>query len=72
MNILHAIHAEGFLGGWITGWPAYNEDVRDMFGSAPEKVAGFIFAGSSSTALKERPRPEFENVFSLWDRAENS
>jgi len=67
MNLLHAIHAEGFLGSWITGWPAFNNDVRDMFGSAPEKIAGFIFAGSSNAPLKERPRPDINKVFSLWD-----
>ncbi len=67
MNILHAIHADGFLGGWITGWPAFNRDVRDMFGKAPEKIAGFIFIGSNGTPLKERPRPELKNVLSHWD-----
>ena len=67
MNILHAIHAEGFLGGWITGWPAFNHDVRDMFGKVPEKIAGFIFVGSNETPLKERPRPELKNVLSHWD-----
>ncbi len=69
MNILHAIHLEGFLGGWITGWPAFNNDVRDMFGHAPEKIAGFIFVGSSEAPLKERPRPNLDNIFSHWDGA---
>ncbi|GAB5488502.1 MAG: nitroreductase [Parasphingorhabdus sp.] len=67
MNILHALHSKGFLGGWITGWPAYNDDVRDLFGIAPEKIAGFIFAGSSQTPLKERPRPDIDHILSDWD-----
>lgn len=67
MNILHAIHAKGFVGGWITGWPAYNDDVRDLFGGPPEKIAGFIYSGSSNSALKERPRPELGAVLSKWD-----
>jgi len=67
MNLLHAIHAQGFLGGWITGWPAFNEDVRDMFGKAPERIAGFIFIGSPSGPMKERPRPELDDVFDYWE-----
>ncbi len=67
MNMLHAAHAMGFVGGWITGWPAYNDMVRDMFGKAPEKIAGFIFLGTSNAELKERPRPELENILSAWD-----
>jgi len=67
MNILHAIHAKGFVGGWITGWPAYNDDVRDLFGNDPERIAGFIFSGTSRDQLEERPRPKIEDVLSHWD-----
>jgi len=66
MNILHATHALGFVGGWITGWPAYNEDVRDLFGSAPERIAGFLYLGTSNIELTERPRPELRNILSFW------
>lgn len=66
MNIIHAIHAQGFVGGWITGWPTYNDDVRDLFGKAPERIAGFIFAGTADGELAERPRPELKTVLSRW------
>ena len=66
MNIIHAIHAKDFVSGWITGWPAYNDDVRDLFGRTPERVAGFIFAGTADGELTERPRPELARVFSKW------
>ena len=66
MNLLHAVHAKGFLGGWITGWPAFNDDVRNLFGNASEKIAGFIFIGSNGGELKERPRPELKTIFSDW------
>ncbi len=66
MNVIHAIHAHGFVGGWITGWPTYNDDVRDLFGEAPERIAGFIFAGTADGALAERPRPELDTVLSRW------
>ncbi|WP_373488749.1 nitroreductase [Blastomonas sp.] len=66
MNLLHAAHAAGFVGGWITGWPAYSDAVRDQFGAAPERIAGFVFIGSPSQTLEERPRPDIASVFSLW------
>lgn len=67
MNLLHAAHAMGFAGGWLTGWPAYSEAVRDAFGSAEEKIAGFVFLGTPGRELEERPRPELDDVVSLWE-----
>jgi nitroreductase len=66
MNLLTAAHALGFVGGWLTGWAAYSEKVRDAFGGADERIAGFIFIGSPSRALEERPRPQFSDVVSEW------
>lgn len=66
MNLLHAAHAMGFAGGWLTGWAAYNETVRDAFGQAPERIAGFVFIGTPSRPLEERPRPDFDRVVSNW------
>ncbi|MBR0552637.1 nitroreductase family protein [Stakelama marina] len=66
MNLLHAAHAEGFVAGWLTGWAAYSEAVRDAFGKAPERIAGFVFIGSPSRDLSERPRPEMAQVASVW------
>lgn len=66
MNLLHAVHAMGFAGGWLTAWPSYNEDVRDAFGAEHEKIAGFVFIGTPSQDLEERPRPDFDTVVSEW------
>lgn len=66
MNLLHAVHAAGFAGGWLTGWPAYSESVRDAFGTAPEKIAGFMFIGTPSRPLEERPRPESDKIVRYW------
>lgn len=66
MNLLTAAHALGFVGGWLTGWPAYCDAVRDAFGASPERIAGFIFIGSPSRTLEERPRPEYDAVVSHW------
>lgn len=65
MNLLNAAHAEGFVGGWLTGWPTYSDTVRAAF--APQgKIAGFIFLGTPSRELQERPRPAYEDVVSDW------
>ena len=66
MNVLHAAGAMGFAGGWLTGWPAYSDRVRDAFGSAPERIAGFIFIGTPSRNLDERPRPDLSVVSRPW------
>ena len=66
MNLLTAAHALGFVGGWLTGWPAFSDAVRDAFGAAPERIAGFIFLGTPERMLDERPRPELSGVVSTW------
>ena len=66
MNLLHAVHASGFAGGWLTGWSAYSDSVRDAFGAAPEKIVGFVFIGTPSKALEERPRPESDKIVRYW------
>src|SRR3546814_19224592 len=60
MNLLHAATALGFGGGWLTGWPRYNTTVRDAFGKQHEKIAGFLFLGTPSRSLEERPRPDYD------------
>ncbi len=66
MNLLTATHALGYAGGWVTGWAAYNDAVRDAFGQAPERIAGFFFIGTPCAPLEERARPDFATVVSAW------
>jgi nitroreductase len=66
MNLLHAAHALGFAGGWLTGWAAYSDVVRDAFGAAPDRIAGFLFLGTPSKELSERPRPDPAQVVNHW------
>lgn len=66
MNLLHAVHAMGFAGGWLTGWPAYSDQVRDAFGTADDRIAGFLFIGTPARELQERPRPRYEDAVSHW------
>ncbi|MES2988224.1 MAG: nitroreductase [Pseudomonadota bacterium] len=66
MNLLHAVHAMGFVGGWISGWAAYSDAVRDLFGKEGERIAGFMFIGSAARPLEERPRPELSEIVQFW------
>ena len=66
MNLLHAATASGFAAGWLTGWAAYSDEVRDAFGAAPERIAGFVFIGMPVKPLDERPRPDPARVVTRW------
>lgn len=68
MNLLHAAHAHGYVGSWLTGWAAYDPLVRDAFCTGPhERIAGFFFFGSPGRSLEERPRPERDRIVRSWE-----
>ena len=69
MNLLLATHAMGFAGGWVTGWAAYSPEVLAAFGREHECIAGFVFIGTPSQQLEERPRPALDFAASEWDPA---
>ncbi|MDB5721083.1 MAG: nitroreductase, partial [Alphaproteobacteria bacterium] len=67
MNMLHAAAALGFGGGWVTGWAAYSDAVRNGLGARDgEKIAGFLFFGTPDSELEERVRPSLDHVVSEW------
>jgi nitroreductase len=66
MNILHAAHALGFAGGWVTGRHADSDRVSAAFCESGERIAGFIFIGTPGRELEERPRPELSAVWRPW------
>ena len=67
MNLLHAAHAHGYVGGWITGWEAYSPKVNAAFAKPGERIAGFIYIGSPGRKLEERPRPDPAEIVRNWD-----
>jgi nitroreductase len=71
MNLLHAVHALGYVGGWITGWQAYSPRVTRAFCRDGERIAGFIFLGTPGSPLEERPRPTLADHASDWQPPEN-
>jgi nitroreductase len=68
MNLLHAAHAHGFVGSWLTGWAAYNPGVAAAFGAGVgDTIVGYFFLGSPARELDERPRPEYDDVVRAWE-----
>jgi nitroreductase len=62
-NILVAAHALGFVANWVTEWYAYHPAVKERLGLKPgERVAGFIYIGTSTAKLEERPRPDMKKI----------
>ena len=66
MNLLLAAHALGYVGGWVTGWRAYDERVRAAFCGPGERIAGFIFIGTPASELEERARAPLATVVRPW------
>lgn len=66
MTLAHAAHAEGFVSCWLTGWPAYSPGVLGLFGAPGDSIVGFMFLGTPGKPLEERPRPELDDVVSMW------
>ena len=71
MNLLHAAHALGYVGGWITGWQAYSPRVTHAFCNEGERIAGFIFLGTPASPLEERIRPALADHVVQWQPPEN-
>lgn len=68
MNLLHAAHAHGYVGSWLTGWAAFNPQVAAAFGVGEgDAIVGYFFLGTPARDLDERPRPEYGNVVRSWD-----
>ena len=66
-NLLLAAHAMGFVANWITEWPAYNPLVKERLGLKPgERIAGFVYVGTSAVALEERVRSDLAKIVSRF------
>lgn len=64
--LVAAASAAGFVAGWLTGWAAYSDAVTASVGEPGDRIAGFVFIGSPSRALEERPRPDLADVVRAW------
>jgi nitroreductase len=60
-TLLIASHAMGYVANWITEWGAYHPLVKDRLGlKSGERIAGFVYIGTSAVPLEERIRPELD------------
>lgn len=66
-NMLVAAHALGFVASWITEWCAYHPRVKEGLGlKTGERVAGFIYIGTSAQPLEERVRPDLDALITRF------
>jgi nitroreductase len=67
-NILVAAHAMGFVANWITEWYAYDTRVKERLGlKSGERIAGYIYIGTSATPLEERVRPNPDAIVTRFE-----
>ncbi len=66
-TMLIAAHSLGYVGNWLTEWCAYDANVKAKLGlAANERVAGFIYLGTSSAPLEERVRPDLDALITRF------
>lgn len=69
-NLINAAHALGYGANWVTGWPAYDAEVKKALGhSADTDIIGFIYLGTPKEKPAERPRPTLGDIVSEWSGA---
>jgi len=66
-NLLVAASAMGYAAQWITEWYAYDDAIRAPLKLAEhEKIAGFIYIGSSDEIPEDRRRPVLDELITHW------
>jgi nitroreductase len=69
-NIELAAAAMGFQSQWQTDWVAYDREIAKAMGlSETERFAGFVYIGTSTTPLEDRPRPDPQSLVTRWSGA---
>lgn len=72
MNLLNAVHAQGFAGIWVTGANAFDPAVAAGLGfQPPHRLAGFLYVGTREDALPPPPpRPALAEHVREWTAPE--
>jgi nitroreductase len=66
-TMLLAATALGVGCAWNTDWIAYDEGMARVMELSPhEKVAGFIYLGTPTAPLEDRPRPDPMSLLTRW------
>lgn len=66
-NLLLAANASGWAGCWLTEWIAFSPGINALLGlSQSERIAGYIYLGTSKDAPQERMRPDASAKIERW------
>ena len=66
-TMLIAAQSMGYAAQWLTEWYAYDADVKQAIGAGTDdEIAGFLYLGSGTEELKDRGRPEYDDIVSEW------
>ncbi|PZQ49466.1 MAG: nitroreductase [Rhodovulum sulfidophilum] len=69
LSLLNAALAAGWGANWLTGWPAYDAELREKeLGLEPrEWIAGFVHIGTGVGEVPDRPRPDLAKIVTWRD-----
>lgn len=66
-TMLLAAQSMGFAAQWLTEWFSYDAQMLEKLGvEEGERVAGFIYLGSTTVASRERARPDVASITRHW------
>jgi nitroreductase len=66
-NIMLVARGFGFGSVWLSEWTAYDNEALALLGlNETEKLAGFIYLGTTTEAPVERPRPDALTRIKAW------
>ncbi len=66
-NLILACNSFGYASTWLSDWPMFDEDARQIFGlAAHEKLAGFFYIGKAKSSPIERGRPNIDDLVQYW------
>ncbi|WP_084397331.1 nitroreductase family protein [Henriciella aquimarina] len=66
-NLLLTANAAGWAGCWLSEWITFSDGINKLLGlDHLERVAGFIYLGTSTMDPQERARPETASLISRW------
>jgi nitroreductase len=68
MNLMNALHAQGYASIWLTGPNAYDPDIAlALHLSADERLLGFVYVGTSVTESAQAPSTDHTGFVHDWN-----
>jgi nitroreductase len=68
MNLMNALHANGYASIWLTGPNAYDPDIALALGlSADERLLGFVYVGTSVAESAQAPSIDHTGFVHDWN-----